>query len=145
MQFQVPQNIDLEDKIIGPLTLIQFLYCIGGGVIVYLLFMTLTWKNFFFWLLAVPIGLVALSMAFLKIQDQPLSHFIKAGLVYLSKPRIHIWRRQGIAPQVLIKPPETKVETPIAPKRQIVKSELEQLAQQLDTQRVSAENLDGRR
>ena len=54
MQFQVPQGIDMEDKIVGPLTLIQFLYLLVGGVIDYLLFLNLK-GNFIFWILALPI------------------------------------------------------------------------------------------
>ena len=92
MQFQVPQNIDLEDKIVGPLTLIQFLYVLAGGLINYLLLIFIGMK-IIFWILAIPIGLFALALAFLKIQDQPLSSFVKAGLIYFSRPRMRYWQR----------------------------------------------------
>ena len=38
MQFQVPQFIDVENKIIGPLSLRQFLYLAGAGLISFMLF-----------------------------------------------------------------------------------------------------------
>lgn len=136
MQFQVPQNIDMEDKIIGPLTLIQFLYLLGGGVACYLLFLSFK-TSFIFWVLALPIALLALALAFLKIQDQPLAYFIKAGLIYLSRPKKRIWQRQGIQPKVIQTSYKNIAKQPlIIPKRRIEKSQLEQLAQILDTQKV---------
>ncbi|KKQ72050.1 MAG: hypothetical protein US94_C0047G0005 [Berkelbacteria bacterium GW2011_GWB1_38_5] len=133
MQFQVPQGIDMEDKIVGPLTLIQFLYLLVGGVIDYLLFLNLK-GNFIFWILALPITIFALALAFLKIQDQPVSYFVRAGLSYLSRPKIRIWQRQGFNPSI-IKIVQKKATTVKAiPKRRIEKSELEKLAYTLDTQ-----------
>lgn len=127
----------MEDKIIGPLTLIQFLYILGGGVVNYLLFMAFGSSSFIFWLLALPIAIVALALAFLKIQDQPLLYFIKAGLIYLQNPKKRIWLRQGIQPKIIRDSAKKVVTAPLPPKRQIEKSELEKLAQMLDTQRVS--------
>ena len=48
MQFQVPQFIEIEDKIFGPLTAKQFFYILGGGAIIFLLYVF-----FEFWLLIV--------------------------------------------------------------------------------------------
>ena len=93
MQFQVPQNIDLEDKIIGPLTLIQFIYVLAGAVAVYLLYLSFG-TELIFWVLGIPTGLIALAFAFFKVQDQPLSHFIKAGLIYLGRPKKRVWQKR---------------------------------------------------
>ncbi len=132
MQFQVPQNIDLEDKIVGPLTLIQFLYLLAGGLIDYLLLIFIGMKVIF-WILAVPIGLFALALAFLKIQDQPLSSFVKAGLVYFSRPRMRYWQRKGFIAEAIFAKPKKVAPKIVLPKRKIEKSELEKLAQMLDT------------
>ena len=136
MQFQVPQNIDLEDKIVGPLTLIQFLYVLAGGLINYLLLIFIGMK-IIFWILAIPIGLFALALAFLKIQDQPLSSFVKAGLIYFSRPRMRYWQRKGYLLEVILAKPKKVAPKVILPKRKIEKSELEKLSQMLDTQRVA--------
>lgn len=135
MQFKVPQNIDLEDKIVGPLTLIQFLYVLGGGVVDYLLFLSFH-MTFLFWVLAIPIAVIALALAFLKIQDQPLSHFIKAGIIYLGKPKKRLWLRTGLVKPVVFAVQKKEKKVVIPPKRKIEKSELERLAQMLDTRRV---------
>lgn len=134
MQFKVPQNIDMEDKIVGPLTLIQFLYVLGGGMIIYLLFQTLYTSSIaLFVILSLPIALIALALAFLKIQEQPLSHFITAGLQFWQKPKMRYWHNIGESLPILKDAPRPKV-TQIAPaKKQIEKSNLEQLAYSLDT------------
>jgi len=137
MQFQVPQNIDMEDKIVGPLTLIQFLYVLAGGIVDYLLFLSLG-PSFIFWLIGLPIAAVSLGLAFLKIQDQPLGYFVKAGLSYLSRPKMRLWKREGIGQKIIIEPIRKKVDTNVIPtKKRIDKSELEKLASSLDTQTKS--------
>jgi len=130
----VPQNIDLEDKIVGPLTLTQFLYVLGGGLLDYILFQSLG-KNYFgiFLLIGGPIAIIALSLAFFKVQEQPLSHFITVGISYLTRPKVRIWKRLDSYPTVLTEPPKKKEEEPIIIKKHLEKSELDQLAYNLDT------------
>lgn len=133
MQFRVPQNIDLEDKIVGPLTLIQFIYIISGGLIDYILFQSIGQFLAIYLIIALPIALLALALAFLKIQDQPLSHFIQAGLLYLRQPKLRFWQRTGIFHPVIIesKKPVQKEARPVMKK--IDQSNLERLAYVLDT------------
>lgn len=134
MQFQVPQNIDLEDKIVGPLTLTQFLYVLGGGLIDYLLFQSIA-QNYFaiFLIIGIPVALLTVGLAFLKVQEQPLSHFISVGLVYLTKPKIRIWQRNNTYKPILTAPPKPEIKKTVTPKHHMEKSELEQLAYNLDT------------
>ncbi len=134
MQFKVPQNIDLEDKIVGPLTLIQFVYVLVGGLICYIIFQLLADYMVIVVIIDLPIALIALAMAFLKIQDQPLAHFIVAGIAYFQKPKIRFWRRQGQSPSVIYQAPvKSKSDLAPPPKKQIEKSDLEKLAHALDT------------
>lgn len=140
MQFQVPQNIDLEDKIVGPLTLTQFLYLLGGGLIDYILFQSLG-RDYFalFVVIGVPIALLALGLAFLKIQDQPLSNFVSAGLVYLSRPKIRLWQRLENYQPILVDPPKIKKKEEVPVSKKLDKSQLEQLAYTLDTSGIGIE------
>lgn len=133
MQFKVPQNIDLEDKIVGPLTLIQFVYCLVGGLICYIIYQLIPSYIGVVLLIDIPIALVALALAFLKIQDQPLSHFIAAGIQYFNKPKVRYWMRLGqTRPAISEAPVAVKKEITIE-KRKIEKSDLEKLAYVLDT------------
>lgn len=94
-QFQVPQFINIEDRIIGPLTLKQFLYLVGGGAVV-----VLTWtflSPFFFVLVAAPAAALSSAFAFLKINDRPLPTVILNALNFYLKPRLYLWKRASAA------------------------------------------------
>ena len=140
MQFRVPQNIDMEDKIVGSLTLLQLVYVLTGGLIVYILFQLLG-KNYFYVFLffGIPIALATLAITFLKIQDQPLSYFIKAGLAYFSRPKIRFWQRKDLMPMIKDEPSATPKEISVLPAKRIEKSNLEKLAYSLDTQPITQE------
>lgn len=134
MQFKVPQNIDLEDKIVGPLTLIQFVYVLVGGLICYIIFQLFTAHIGWVMLVDIPIAVVFLALAFLKIQDQPLSHFINAGIQYFSRPKTRFWLRQGVSPIIVNDIPVQIKKADVAiSKKKIEKSDLEKLANVLDT------------
>lgn len=90
MQFQVPQFIETEDKIIGPLTLKQFLYIAAGGGISFLLYFTVqTWL--WFALSTIVLGL-ATALAFVKINGQSLTHVIIMAFYFYWKPQTYVWQ-----------------------------------------------------
>lgn len=133
MQYKVPQNIDMADRIVGPLTLVQFLYLLVGGIIVYSLFNIIAPVNFaLFVLMAFPVALVALALAFLKIQDQPFGRFIAAFVVYLTRPKMRIWAKDGEPTDIVISPDKHEDKQEVVPKV-VKKSQLEHLTQVLDT------------
>lgn len=90
MQFQVPQFIDTEDKVVGPFSLRQFAY-VGGAALVtgICYFLLQTW-------LAVVIGLVlvggALALSFVKINGRPLITVVLAAMNFYWKPQVYIWK-----------------------------------------------------
>lgn len=90
--YQVPQFIDIEDKIIGPLTLKQFMYLAGGGVLVFFsyFFLNLT----FFIIFAVLIMSFSVALAFLKVQERPFPVFLKNFFVFLFKEKKYIWKKE---------------------------------------------------
>ncbi|MDP1629319.1 MAG: PrgI family protein [bacterium] len=91
MQYQVPQFIEIEDKIIGPLTLKQFLYLAGPAVISFILFFAL---SFGIWLLlTIILGVLGLSLAFVKINGRPFINFLLSVFWYYFKPKIFIWKK----------------------------------------------------
>ncbi len=65
MRFQVPQFIEIEDKIFGPLTFKQFIYLLGGGGAVFILYVFLPIYLMVF--LAIPVALFALALAFYQV------------------------------------------------------------------------------
>ena len=91
MRFEVPQFIEIEDKIIGPLTWKQFVY-VGGGVgILVLLYMFLPF--FFFIIFGIPFGALAFFLAFHKINNRPFSIFLESAFNYITKHKLYLWRK----------------------------------------------------
>lgn len=97
MQFQVPQFIDVEDKIFGPLTATQFIYIVGGGG-----FAVAMWLMLPLWaavLVGGPVAALGAALAFYKINDRPFITFIEAGFNYLTRSKLYIWQKKQTAPQ----------------------------------------------
>ncbi len=96
MQFQVPQFIDVAPKIVGPLTLKQFLYLAAGAVPLFLLFFVL---QFWLWIIiAIILGSAALVLAFFKFNGQPLPQVAVSVFNYFWKPRFYLWQRSVEGP-----------------------------------------------
>ena len=93
MQFKVPQNVQREDTIIGPLTLRQMIIVGLGGGIAYAIYISLA-KTYFMeiWLPPVAIvGALTAAFAFLKIHNLPFHFFIMYMLEYHLMPKKRIW------------------------------------------------------
>jgi hypothetical protein len=94
MQFQVPQYIDVEDHIVGPLTLRQFLYIAAGFLVIF--------SSYFFlamwlWLpFALVIGGASLALALLKYNGRPLLSILVAAFRYLSRPKAYASRPETV-------------------------------------------------
>lgn len=103
MRYQVPQFIETETKLIGPLTLKQFLWVAGGMSMAILQFLFL--KGFV--LTAALFLTVAFfgALAFLKIDGQPLVNFLAYMLSYALGTKQYLFR--GSQKKEAIKLPET--------------------------------------
>lgn len=90
MQFQVPQFIETEDKIVGPLSLRQFMIVgAGGGVAAILYFMLQFWV----WaILAFIVMSLAIGLAFVKVEGRPLIKVLTSAFNYYWHPQIYIWQ-----------------------------------------------------
>ncbi len=91
MQFKVPQNIDMPDRILGPLTMLQFIYAVIGGGLAYVAFMSL--PSPLNYLVAILVALTTLALIFLKINERPFSLFLVSLLRFMSSPRERIWHK----------------------------------------------------
>ncbi len=94
MQYQVPQFLDVEDKIIGPLTMKQFLYAaggLGGGY--------MAWKLIPWGMLAIIPALailgLGLALGFYKFNRKPFAEVVQAFVMYILHPRLYIWKRKS--------------------------------------------------
>ncbi len=89
MQFQVPQFIEVEDKIFGPLTFKQFIYVAGGAGACYVLWRVL--PSFAATPLILAIGALAASLAFVKYNGRPFINAVEHGFYYLMRTKLYLW------------------------------------------------------
>ncbi|HAU39963.1 MAG: hypothetical protein UV80_C0011G0020 [Candidatus Peregrinibacteria bacterium GW2011_GWF2_43_17] len=89
MQFKVPQNVQMEDKIVGPLTLKQLIICaVGGGISYFIYISTSNIYVLSIWLPATSIpALITVAIAFVKIKDIPFIKFVFLELERLLVPQ----------------------------------------------------------
>lgn len=91
MQFQVPQFIEMEDKIVGPLTLKQFGFFAAAFAICFFLFRILT--TFFAIMLAIPVVTIAFAFAFGKIKGIPVTKYLINFVGFALKPQMYFWKK----------------------------------------------------
>src|SRR3990167_5725662 len=89
-QFTVPQFIDVEDKIIGPITTRQFIIMLVAILGDFLAFKVLTFVFFVLFLLVFT-GF-AIILAFAKINGQPFHYFLLNLFQTLRRPRLRVWQ-----------------------------------------------------
>lgn len=92
MRFQVPQFIEVEDKIFGPLTLKQFIYLAAGGAISFMFFHFFPIYVALFFI--VPTAGLALALAFYKVNNKPFIVIMEAALKYLVGNKLYIWKKE---------------------------------------------------
>lgn len=92
MRFEVPQFIEIEDKIVGPLTWRQFVYVAGGVGVITILYLNTSFMIAV--LLGFPIGVLSASLAFHKVNNRPFSIFLEALVTYTAKKKLYLWKKE---------------------------------------------------
>jgi len=90
--FQVPQFIEEKAKIVGFLTLSQFIYVAVGAGVSFIAFSI--FNLFVSIIITVIIATITISLAFVKINNQPMPKVISAAFLYFWKPRVYTWNRE---------------------------------------------------
>ncbi|MFA6340882.1 MAG: PrgI family protein [Candidatus Paceibacterota bacterium] len=98
MQFQVPQFIEVEDKIFGPLTLKQFVYLAGGLGASIVLYIYLPFKIIAI-VIAIPIIAFALALTFYKINGKPFIDTVESAFYYYFGDKLYIWKKAEKKPE----------------------------------------------
>jgi hypothetical protein len=129
MRFQVPQFIDVEDKIFGPLTLKQFIYLVGGGGLSFVVYVFL--KSVI--LSSIPILVImatSAAFAFFKINNKPFVNVVESAFKYYIGNKLYIWRKEEPEPKEIQKTTEKNYASIMVPK--ISNSRLKDLTWSLD-------------
>ena len=108
MRFTIPQFIEHEPKIVGPLTLRQFTYIAIPAAICFILYFTVT--SILFYAACIILGTIGFALAFLKVDNIPLPTLIVNFFKYTLSPKLYLWRKKGIKEEVFEEPVRIKKE-----------------------------------
>ncbi len=134
MQYQVPQFIEREMKIVGPLTFKQVIFlAMGAGACLFLYFFLAPKSFFLFLVCSLPIGGVSLFLAFGKFEGRSLPVMLANALTFLLSGRTYLWKKEVASHKALTFPKITKVVEKEEERTRIGGSKLENLASQLES------------
>lgn len=139
--YKVIQDIEAEDKLLGPLSFRQFVYFLIAAFLGYLNFIALA-KGF--WPALIVLGppmAFCLFFAWPWSPDQPTEVWAVARIRFLVKPRKRIWNQSGIKEFVTITAPK-KIERVYTDglSQTEVKSRLQALAHTIDSRGWAIKN-----
>lgn len=93
MRFQVPQFIEVEDKIFGPLTIKQFIYLTGGGGLSFVIYAFL--DSFKLSILPILIVIsISVALAFFKVNNKPFVHLLESAFKFYLNGKLYIWKKE---------------------------------------------------
>ena len=130
-QFQVPQFIEREAKLVGPFTMRQSAILGGTGALLFVLWFIL--EKWLFFVIGIPLALLVILVGFLKINGRPLLDFFTSFFSFFISPQLYIWQKRNAKPEKL-KKAKNGVEKFSGPVVEITKQGIRELAKKLDKQ-----------
>lgn len=128
MQFQVPQFIEVEDKIVGPFTFKQLIFILGGGGGLYIL------KRLLPALVAYPLMLTLAvftwALVFYKVNERPFILTLQAGVRYYFSNKLYLWNKKPKAILAELEQKGAVISPALAPT--LTKNKLKELSWSLD-------------
>lgn len=105
-EYKVPQDVEADDKLLGPFSFRQFIYiliAIGGIALAWAL------SRIFILLAIVPLPIVLLfgALALPLRKDQPMETYLAALISFYIKPRKRVWDPDGQQSLIEITAPKT--------------------------------------
>ncbi|HUD02866.1 MAG TPA: PrgI family protein [Candidatus Paceibacterota bacterium] len=129
MRYQVPQFIEIEDKIFGPLTFKQFIYLAGAGGVC-LLFFTLL-PLYIAVLCMIPFIALGFALAFYKVNGRPFIVVLEHAFGYFFGHKLYLWKQHSAkTPSAVAQAPAAAMGTLTVPK--LSNSKLKDLAWSLN-------------
>lgn len=81
----------MQDKIVGPLTMVQFVYAVIGFGFCYIIGASVPAPVSY--ILIAPIATFVLCLDFVKINERPFVSFFIAALTFVGNPKRRIWHQ----------------------------------------------------
>ena len=103
--YKVPQDVEAEDKLIGPFSFRAFIYLIIAALGIFLAWVL---SQIFIGLIILPLPIVFafLALALPLRKDQPMETYLVAMIKFFFKPRKRIWDPEGTISLVQITAPK---------------------------------------
>lgn len=140
--YKVIQDIEAEDKLLGPLTLRQFIYAGACAICLYLSFLSVTKGAPFMLVVFIPMAVVAGFFAWPWSRDQPTEVWALARIRFMVKPKVRIWNQSGVKELVTITAPKKVVQVYSNGLSQTeVQSRLKALADTIDSRGWAVKNV----
>ena len=114
-QFVVPQFLDVEDKVIGPITVRQFIILLASGGLVFVAYKISDLTLFLFWLLVIAV--LTIVFAFIKINGRPVHYLLLNFIQTMKRPRLTRWDKRLTPAELNFSLKEVAVK-PVVPPRQ---------------------------
>lgn len=140
--YKVIQDVEAEDKLIGPLTLRQFIYAGIAAIALYLGFLSITKHATFMLAILLPVAFSCGFFAFPWGRDQPTELWALAKIRFYIKPRKRIWDQSGVKELVTVTVPK-RIERQLTNglNQDEVRSRLEALANTIDSRGWAVKNV----
>jgi len=108
MQFKVPQNVEREDHIIGPVTMKQMIICTVGGGMAYSVYVFLAQRyTMEIWLPPTAfLALLTIAIAFVKVNNIPFTKWVLLLVEFFLTANRRVWTK-GADRITLIELPQT--------------------------------------
>jgi len=132
-QVVVPQFLDVEDKIIGPITVRQFIELLVGALIMAVFYKIFDFSLFVFSSLVV--FALDVVVAFAKINGQSFHLFLLNFIQTMRNPKLKVWRKASSPKEMkelLVRSEEEKI-SPIRSRRPLSASKISEIALIIDT------------
>lgn len=128
-QFVVPQFLDVEAKIIGPITARQFLIMLGTLLLDFLIYRIFL-NVFFVIALGIPVLCLGLAFSFAKVNGQPFHYMVLSIIQTLRRPGRRVWDKtlSDADLRVYLKKDDVAVAAPRAIKKPLERSRLSELS-----------------
>lgn len=135
-QFVVPQFIDVEGKIIGPITTRQFVLMLGGGLLIFLLYRFAPFNIFL--VVSIFVVFFVIVFGFVKVNGRPIMVFLSDVFKTLfGKPLVRAWYREVVVTgkQVAVTSDTDEDDTysQMPKAKKLVKARLSELSLVVDT------------
>lgn len=104
--YKVIQDVEAEDKLLGPLTLRQFIYAFIAGTCVFLSYYVVSHGAAFMIVVFIPPALVSSFFAFPWGKEQSTEIWALARIRFLFMPRKRIWNQSGLKELVTVTVPK---------------------------------------